>query len=213
MTSTIYDELSRIRAPRQERSRRAFESALNAFDELLRERPYGEVGVQEVADRAGLSVTSVYARFDGKASLVLALHERTIAVGLDGLDRPDGALPTGDASVEQIVRTIVARAVRFADEHAHVFRAVVASGDAETSERAAGFIRRGSELVFGVLVPTLESDAGTAERDVDFAWRAMVAVLQQSWMLNGAEPARFPLDHDALVDRLTHQFLATVTSR
>lgn len=210
MASTIYDDLSRIRPPRQERSRRAFESALHAFDELLRERPYAEVGMQEVADRAGLSVTSVYARFDGKASLVLALHERTIAVGLDGLD---DALSTGDSSVERVVRTIVGRAVRFADEHAHVFRAVVASGDAETSERAAAFIRRGSELVFVLLAPMLKAVTGMAERDVDFAWRAMVAVLQQSWMLNGAEPARFPLDTEGLVDRLTHQFLATVTSR
>jgi hypothetical protein len=36
----IYAELERVHAPQQERSRRAFLVGLDAFDELLRTRPY-----------------------------------------------------------------------------------------------------------------------------------------------------------------------------
>jgi AcrR family transcriptional regulator len=62
---------------------------------LLRERSLDSVTMQEVADRAGLSITSVYARFDGKDALVLALHERVIAAGLAALE---AALDDGEVA-------------------------------------------------------------------------------------------------------------------
>jgi AcrR family transcriptional regulator len=213
MSSSSYPDLGRVRAPRQERSRRAFAAALAAFEELLRERALGSVTMQEVADRAGLSITSVYARFDGKAALVLALHEHVIAQGLAALE---AALDDGElagAPLESVVAAIVEGAVEFAHEHAHVFRAVLAAGDEETNERAAAFIRGGSERLARLLGPRIPSDPANAARDVDFAWRATVAVLQQSWMLHGAEPARFPLAPAALAQRLTSQFLAAVDPR
>lgn len=213
MPHVHYDNLTRIRAPRQERSRRAFAAALAAFEALLRERPFASVTMQEVADRAGLSITSVYARFDGKAALVLALHEQIIAQGLATLDAALAGGEQAEASLESVVAQIVEGAVEFAHAHAHVFRAVLAAGDDETNERAAAFIRAGSERLARLLGPRLSSDADTAERDVDFAWRATVAVLQQSWMLHGAEGARFPLDAPALAQRLTSQFLCAVDPR
>ena len=209
----IYRDLSRVRAPQQERSRRAFVAALDSFEDLLRERPLAKVTMQEVADRAGLSITSVYARFDGKYALVLALHERVIAAAVDELDAAVGDPATTDAPVDQIVEAIVARAVDFADANAHIFRAVLVAGDGETNERAAAFIRAGSERIGRLLAPRLTAVSAAPERDVDFAWRATVAVLQQRWMLWGAEPSRFPLDDDELAQRLTASFLAAVHTR
>ena len=87
---------------------------------------------------------------------------------------------------------------------------MLAADDEETNERAAAFIRGGSERLARLLAPRLPSDPDTAARDIDFAWRATVAVLQQSWMLHGAEPSRFPLDRAALAQRLTAQFLAAI---
>jgi len=206
MANEDFQDLTRVRAPRQQRSRRAFVAALAAFEELLRERPLASVTMQQVADRAGLSITSVYARFDGKAALVLALHEQVIAQGLAALD----AVAPAAAPLESVVAAVVDAAVEFADAHAHVFRAALAAGDDEMNERAARFIRGGSERLAAILGPLLDSDSDTAARDIDFAWRTTAAVLQQSWMLNGAEPARFPLDSKALARRLTAQFLAAV---
>jgi AcrR family transcriptional regulator len=166
--------------------------------------------MQEVADRSGLSITSVYARFDGKAALVLALHEQVIAEGLAALETALAAGQLAGAPLESVVAAVVEGAVDFARAHAHVFRAVIAADDDETTERVAAFIRGGSERLARLLLPKLPSDPDTAARDVDFAWRATVAVLQQSWMLHGAEPARFPLAPAALAQRLTSQFLAAV---
>lgn len=210
MQSLEFDQLDRIKPPRQARSRRAFLAALDAFDGLLRELPLASVTMDEVARRAGLSITSVYARFDGKAALVLALHERTIATALEQFD---GALENPDAvdsTLEEEVGRLIDAVVAFTDEHAHVFRAVLAAADEETNERAAAFIRAGSERIARALAPRLRGDRESLERDIDFAWRSTVAVLQQRWVLWGAEPSRFPLKRDELVDRLTRTFLSVV---
>ncbi len=207
---TPYDELHRVRPPRQDRSRRAQRAALDAFEALLAERDPSKVTVQEIADRAGLSITSIYARFDGKSALVLALHERVIGQGMAQLDQFLGQEAVATAPVEDIVADLVDGAVTFADAHAHVFRTVLLAADGETNERAAAFIRAGSERITGVLAPRLPHPRAQAERDIDFAWRSVAAVLQQHWALGGASPGRFPLSPAELATRLTRQFLATI---
>ncbi len=171
-------------------------------------RPLSKVTVQEVAKRAGLSITSVYARFDGKDALVLALHERVVGNGGAQLDAllEDIAL----APVEDVVAALVDGAIAFSRANAHVFRAVLVAGDAETNERAAAFIRAGSERIARTLAPRLALPRARANRDIDFAWRSVVAVLQQAWGLGGADPGRFPLSEAELGVRLTRQFLAAI---
>ncbi|MEO7397978.1 MAG: helix-turn-helix domain-containing protein [Ilumatobacteraceae bacterium] len=204
------DELSRIHPPQQDRSRLAQQAALDAFEELLAERPFAKVTVQEIADRANLSITSLYARFDGKDALVLALHERVIREGVAQLEVALADDEIVEAPVDEIVAMLVDRTVAFAHANAHVFRAVLTAADDETNERAAAFLRLGSERISSVLAPRLATAATHAMRDIDFAWRSLVAVLQQSWALGGAEPSRFPLSPSELAKRLTQQFLMTI---
>ncbi len=202
-----YLAFDRIRAPRQERSRRAFFAALDAFERLVRERPLAQVTMEQVAAEAGLAITSVYGRFDGKAALVLALHERTIDRALSEMDAFLEAPELAELPVPQLVARAMEGLVRFSEEQAHVFRAVLAAADEETNQRAAAFVRAGSERFARLLLPRL-GGSETVERDLDFAWRSAAAVLQQRWFLSGAEPARFPLDGEALAQRLTAAVLA-----
>lgn len=205
----LYADLPRVRAPRQARSRRAFDAALDAFEELLRDRPVAAVGVQEVADRAGLSITSLYARVDGKSALVLALHERVIAEGLATFEAAEAELDP-DTELDQVVRAVVEGAVAFTDRYHHVFRAVAATDDPDVHDRAATFIRAGSERVAELVLPRLPAGSTSDDADVDFAWRTVVAVLQQRWALGTANPGRYRHDGPALVDRLARTFLATI---
>ncbi len=209
-TDVPLDSFDRIRPARQERSRRALLAALDAFDELLQERPLARVSMDDVARRSGLAITSVYARFDGKAALVLALHERTIASALDLFDTALEDPSMADAPVADVVQQVVESALRFSSERTHVFRAVLAAADDETNQRAAAFIRAGSERVARALIAHLPGDPADAERNVDFAWRSFIAVLQQRWVLWGAEPSRFDVDDEELAERLTHAFLAAI---
>ncbi|MGB5757819.1 MAG: hypothetical protein WBM50_12960 [Acidimicrobiales bacterium] len=99
----------------------------------------------------------------------------------------------------------------FTEANEHVFRAVLATADREATDRIADFVRSSSERVAALLRNRIEGDPETVDHELDFAWRSVVAVLQQAWMLDGADPARFPLDRTELLDRLTTQFLNAIS--
>lgn len=206
----MFAELSRVPPAQQERSRRAQREALEAFEALLKERPYSRVAMQDVADRAGLAITSVYARFDGKSALVLAAHERIIASAIAVLDAMVDAELAHPSDTRDFVTALIAGSADHAEAERHILRAVLAANDNETSERAACFIRASSERLATILVPRLPRPCARAERDIDFAWRSVVAVLQQRWALSNTGLGRFPLSKDELVRRLTDQFLAAI---
>ncbi|MGO3890797.1 MAG: TetR/AcrR family transcriptional regulator [Paenalcaligenes sp.] len=67
------------RVPCQARSRAIVEAILEATARVLTERGYAGTNTNLVAERAGVSVGSVYQYFPNKDSLITALHERHAA--------------------------------------------------------------------------------------------------------------------------------------
>lgn len=59
----------------QKRSRETRDRLIAALDRLLRERPFEEIAVSEIAAEAGVSVGAVYRRFQNKDAFVPALFE------------------------------------------------------------------------------------------------------------------------------------------
>lgn len=64
------------KAPRQDRAQITVEALLQATAELLDERGYGALTTNHVAQRAGVSIGSLYQYFPGKEALCHALAER-----------------------------------------------------------------------------------------------------------------------------------------
>jgi AcrR family transcriptional regulator len=64
------------RIPRQSRSRALVEAILEATARILSERGYANTNTNLVAERAGVSIGSVYQYFPNKDALISALHER-----------------------------------------------------------------------------------------------------------------------------------------
>jgi AcrR family transcriptional regulator len=62
--------------PRQARSRALVEAVLEATARVLVERGYAGMNTNLVAERAGVSIGSLYQYFPNKDSLIVALHER-----------------------------------------------------------------------------------------------------------------------------------------
>ena len=60
---------------KQDRSRRTREVLLVALEELLKERPFEDIGVVEIADKANVSTASIYRRFDKRDGLIPALFD------------------------------------------------------------------------------------------------------------------------------------------
>jgi AcrR family transcriptional regulator len=62
--------------PRQARSRALVEAILESTARVLVERGYADTNTNLVAERAGVSIGSLYQYFPNKDSLIAALHER-----------------------------------------------------------------------------------------------------------------------------------------
>jgi AcrR family transcriptional regulator len=67
---------SRHHGYKQHRSSQTFERLLNAAEELVSERPFDEVSVNDICARAGHSVGAFYRRFESREGLLHVLHER-----------------------------------------------------------------------------------------------------------------------------------------
>src|SRR5690242_12366046 len=72
MSNTI----SPRKAPRQARSQATVKAILDAAARVLVERGYAATTTNLVADRAGVSVGSLYQYFPNKDALIAALHDR-----------------------------------------------------------------------------------------------------------------------------------------
>ncbi|WP_067473564.1 TetR/AcrR family transcriptional regulator [Nocardia amamiensis] len=62
------------------RKQRTIDALLRATEEVLQERPMDRWTVEEIADRAGVAVGSIYNHFGSKAGLHAAVVERALAV-------------------------------------------------------------------------------------------------------------------------------------
>jgi AcrR family transcriptional regulator len=114
----------------QRRSRDSERALARAARDLLSERPYPEIRVEEVAQRAGVSVGGFYGRFRSKAALLhladldfmeTCLEAFDIEVPEDLEEAPDGVLRRFVTVMVQqfrIHRQPILQAMRHADEDA-----------------------------------------------------------------------------------------------
>ena len=96
--------------PRQARSLATVEAILEAAARVLAERGYAATNTNLVAERAGVSVGSLYQYFPNKDSLITALHERHAAqmyaaiAAVLAAERPQGL----QGHVQAMVRALLA---------------------------------------------------------------------------------------------------------
>jgi AcrR family transcriptional regulator len=206
-------KLTRIYAPQQQRSRATLERVLDAFVQLLAKKPFEEITMAELARRSRIAVTSIYARFENKQALVLATHERHRDEMLREIDQLLDPVKWESASLETIVREVMARIIADRRSRLPLLRAALLINDREVYARAAQISRHVSEQMARLLSPHLVwLPAGERERTIDFALRAATSVMQQRLVFGDIEPARFRLSESELARRLADQFLATLTA-
>jgi len=204
----VRSSLQRLRPPRQVRSRESQERVLDAFAAMLEKQSFESITMADLARRAGVAVTSIYARFADKRALVLALHERHYAETAQRMDTLLDPRRWEGASLETMAGTIVSRIVGHMLPRARLLRAALLVADPDLETRAAELMRRGSDRLAALLrqrlrhLPQRERD-----RTVDFAMRAVLAVVQQRLLFPTAEPGRYRLSDAELTRRLGRLFL------
>jgi AcrR family transcriptional regulator len=204
----------RLRQPLQARSRQSQERVLATFGAMLAKQPFERITIADLARRAGVAVTSIYARFEDKRALVLALHERHVE---ETMRFTDALLAPGrweGADLATIVGRIIAGVVAHQRPRAHLLRTVLLVNDRDVEVRVAHLMQHGSERLAALLRPHLVRIPTEArDRAVDFALRAVIAVLQQRLIFPNTEPGRYRLSDKELARRLTDLVLAVINPK
>lgn len=121
----------RIRQPRQGRSMATMVRILDAFERLLRESPYEAITINDIAAKSSTGAGSIYARFDGKRSILLAVHARV----RDRARRYFSALFNPAAKDDETLAAAIERVTRgmFAwhKRHRHVIKTSLLLDDAD----------------------------------------------------------------------------------
>jgi AcrR family transcriptional regulator len=105
-----------IRPPKQKRSQESLERVLEASIRLLEENGFDAFTIQDVSQRADVSVGAIYARFGNKESLLRAVHRHAMETIRD----EHGAVADVDGKPSGPARDVIGGAVRTVAE---IFRA------------------------------------------------------------------------------------------
>lgn len=112
-----------IEPPKQDRSRRSYYRILEATAELLAERPFDEVSVDDIVERAGYTKGAFYHRFDSKATLLRHLVTRlttgAVAAWTEFLD----PAAWQNATLQEVLDAFVHRLVAIYSRSTNLMRA------------------------------------------------------------------------------------------
>jgi AcrR family transcriptional regulator len=100
------------------RRQRTIDALTAAAEELFADAPLEDVTVEQIGERAGVAVGSIYNAFGSKAGLYAAVVDRALDVDRRYMDR---AYVAGRAPVEQLVAA-AEQYLRFALDHPSFFR-------------------------------------------------------------------------------------------
>jgi AcrR family transcriptional regulator len=180
----------RLIQAKQERSRSTREALLDAFMELLHERPYAEVGLADIAHKAGMTTGAVYARFGSKRGLGTALHERFAERSAVTMETWGARPQWSSAPPRRIIESWTRGAVSFCRMHRPLFALMM--NDPELQDRYADLTARPPRILARLLRKVMPDRVDPRfDRDVEWAARAALAVLE-----------RFDLDDDELCERI-----------
>jgi TetR/AcrR family transcriptional regulator, ethionamide resistance regulator len=135
---TARPDVKRRHRERRELSRRRI---LDAARELLEDRPWSQVGIEDVTQRADLTRTAFYRHFDDRQTLLLAVLE-DVGVGLDLIADP-WERGTGDPL--ETLRAALRELVDVFHRHGRLLRAI-ADASTEDPEVAALYADLGARL-------------------------------------------------------------------
>ena len=116
------------RKTHQSRSRATRDKLVHALEALLAEKDFAEIGVSEIAAKAGVSSASIYRRFDKKNGFIPVLFDLYLDRLAEWSARPEAQLHVEGLSLRSALKTLAKTAWRQIEDHAHIMRAVFLHG-------------------------------------------------------------------------------------
>ena len=176
------------RLPREERRAQLLEAAQAVFVES----GYHAAGMDEIADRAGVSKPVLYQHFPGKHELYLALLDAACEQLLDSVQQ---ALRSTSDNEERVVATMEAY-LGFVAHHRGAYRLVFES-DLRQEEQVAERVRTVERITAQAVGDLVADQTGLSESEAGLVATGVVGMAQTAasrWLVEGA---RIPQDQAA----------------
>jgi AcrR family transcriptional regulator len=194
-----------VRPPKQKRSQQSLERVLEASMRLLEEKGFEGFTIQDVSQRADVSVGAIYARFGNKETLLRAVHREA----MESLRPEHEAVAAADAKPTKAAREVILDAVRTVAGifrgNEKLLRAFMHLGavDDEISRRGSeSSIDLARQFATTVLAHGDELGHPDPQTAVDVAFRMAYCTFARQVMYGPAFESERPIAWDELVDEV-----------
>jgi AcrR family transcriptional regulator len=200
-----------VRPPKQQRSRESLERVLEASRALLEDKGFDAFTIQDVSQRADVSVGAIYARFGNKESLLRAVHRDA----MDALRSEQEAVAAVDGRPDTPARDVIVTAVRTIASIFHgnekLLRAFMHLGavDDVISERGSeASTELARQFAWTVLAHRDEITHPDPDAAVDVAFRMAYCTFARQVMYGPAFESDRPIAWDTLVEEVGNACVA-----
>ena len=195
-----------VRKPKQARSRDSLQRVLDAGAQLFEELGFELLTIQQVSQRAGVSVGAIYARFGNKENLVREIHRHAMReIGAMNALLEPGDWCEGLEPVE-FVHEVVRREAEVFRGHRTVLRASMHLGaiDDVVAERGSEGSQAGARAFRAILVDRLGDRISHADPELaaDVCFRMVYSTLARQVMYGPTFESDRPVEWDELVEQL-----------
>jgi AcrR family transcriptional regulator len=196
-----------FRPPQQVRSRETLDRILDAAEQVLADKAFGEATLAEIMERAGVTVGAFYRRFPDKDALLHHLDERFFAELHRKADDVLDPARWMDASSREIIRGFVAQAVDVYSSRRGLLRSLFlrARTDAVLQRSAMKVNEVFIAKLRGLLVLRGEVTHSDPERAVELGFMMVVGALRELVVFGEIWPAP-PTDMAALTFEITRMY-------
>ena len=194
---------------RQARSQETVERLLESAEALIADKGFDDVTVAEIAQRAGLSVGAVYARFRDKMGVLHCLQDRFVEEAHLTTDAALDPERWQGASVPEIVEELIAFLVELHRERRGVMRELLVRTRSDPSmiQRKEGLVahlsRRLRALLLGRPGSIQHPDPPAA---VSFGLRLVLGTLEQAILFGDLGVYGIPASDEQLAAELARAF-------
>jgi AcrR family transcriptional regulator len=177
------------------------EELLRVGMELFSSRPYEEIWVEEIAERAGVSRGLMYHYFPTKRDFYVAVN-RAAAAEVGELTAPTRSLPLAER-----LRAGIDAYLRYAEAHPHGFLTAYRGSLAGDPEVRAT-VEEGRERQSARILEAFDSDREPTAllRLAAYGWTAMAQAVTADWLWRRA------LRRDAVRDLLADALMSTISA-
>lgn len=194
-----------VRPPKQKRSHESLERVLEASTTLLAEKGFDAFTIQDVSQRADVSVGAIYARFGSKESLLRAVHGHA----MESIQAEHGSVATADGRRAKGARGAIVAAVgtvagifRGNEQLLRAFMHLGAVDDEIAKRGSEGSIDLARQFEATVLAHRDDIKHPDPETAVDVAFRMAYCTFARQVMYGPTFESDRPIAWDELVDEV-----------